>query len=263
MKRIKDKIVGHIYETTNYDQFGDLNGNRDKESKRVKDLIKSIRNKGQLQPIQVNTAMNVLDGQARLEALKFLKLPVQYYIKDAGLEECIEMNNTGKKWSTMAYINSWITNINTPAEVRTEYELLRQCILRYKKSGLSENIIIKICANNMGGGSLIKVVQKGQFRFKRPISVATNLLDYLSGFATVLKRCGRKELVIPILVEAYENCNINNQKFMMRIISNAQKLHGVGSADEARIMFQGAYNYGLKKNLINLLAESTKGEHVS
>ena len=248
------RVIGMIYETTDYDMFNRLDGNRDVDERRVKDCEKSIDVHGQLRLVEVNELMEIIDGQARVAALQRLGMPIQYYIKQgAGLTECIEENNTGRKWPTESYIKSFIQKADTPKQVKKDYQLLLECLTKYKKSGLTENIIIKICAKDWGGGSVIKATQKGLFRFKRPPEIATKLLDYLADFSMILKRCGRKELVVPVLCDIYEDETINNEIFLARCIRNMNQFHGVASTEEARIMFQYAYNCGLKKNKIQLV----------
>jgi hypothetical protein len=103
-----------IYETTNYDEFKKLVGNREAKSVRVKGIIESIEKVGyQPSPILVNENMEVIDGQGRLEACKALKLPVYYTVKNGiGITECIAMNVKMKNWTIYDFINSYATQGN-------------------------------------------------------------------------------------------------------------------------------------------------------
>ena len=84
-----DKITGNVYQTRDYSKFMRLEGNREVVSKRVVKITKSIQQNGYiLNPIVVNEKMQVIDGQGRLEALKGLKMPIDYVIAEgAGLNE--------------------------------------------------------------------------------------------------------------------------------------------------------------------------------
>ena len=73
----KDKTVGHIFETTDYDIFKRLEGNRADIERRAKKVIKSIKAVGQIKaPIIVNERFEIIDGQARAEAFRRLGLPI-------------------------------------------------------------------------------------------------------------------------------------------------------------------------------------------
>ena len=243
------KIVGAIYETEDYSVFKNLKGNRKRDRKRIDDLKASIlKDGGQLQPIQVNKTYCILDGQARFEALKELGLPVQYYVKEgAGLAECIAMNNTGKRWPLNDFIDSFIDREDVSEEVKDDYKRLRDYIAKYKKAHLTNTLIAKICAKNWTGGSVTKQIKHGEFRFKRPFKEATDLLDYLSKFANIIKSCGRKELLFPVLVEFYFNKEKDNDIFEAQCKKYQNEIHGVGSTEEARGMFEYIYWYNRKR----------------
>lgn len=102
-------IAGNYYETDEYDMFKPLEGNRTDYIKRAAKVIASIKKRGYiLSPICINEKCEVVDGQARLEALQQLKMPVHYYIAEgAGIEDCIAMNIYGTKWSALNYAQSY------------------------------------------------------------------------------------------------------------------------------------------------------------
>lgn len=68
-----------IFHTREYRKFKLIKGNRIVDENHVRALMKSMRNKDLLIPIAVNSKMEVLDGQHRLEARKRLAYDVPYY----------------------------------------------------------------------------------------------------------------------------------------------------------------------------------------
>lgn len=104
-----DKIRGNVFQTSDYDKFVRLEGNRPVLAQRITKIEKSIRDNGYiLNPIVVNEKMQVIDGQGRLEALKRLSLPVDYVVADgAGLTECVALNSSSTKWGIEDFINSY------------------------------------------------------------------------------------------------------------------------------------------------------------
>ncbi len=95
-------------ETTNYEIFKTLAGNRDIDLPNVRSLVKSIRENGYIgTPILVSKNFEVLDGQHRLEALKQLGLPVPYEIREMNLTQVQALNNASRKWAIIDYIKSY------------------------------------------------------------------------------------------------------------------------------------------------------------
>lgn len=95
-------------ETTNYEIFKTLTGNRDIDLPNVRSLVKSIRENGYIgTPILVSQNFEVLDGQHRLEALKQLGLPVPYEIREMNLTQVQALNNASRKWGLIDYIKSY------------------------------------------------------------------------------------------------------------------------------------------------------------
>lgn len=98
-----------IYETTNYEQFVKLLGNRDVKPSRLSAIKESILRVGyRPSPILVNEKKEVIDGQGRLMACKDLNLPI-LFIEEPGLtiEDCISMNIKMKNWDESDYINCY------------------------------------------------------------------------------------------------------------------------------------------------------------
>lgn len=86
-----------IFRTNKYEIFKQLKGNREVSPKRISKIINSIKEVGYIiNPIIVNEKMEVIDGQGRLEALRILKMPVDYIIQDGiGIKECISIKLIG------------------------------------------------------------------------------------------------------------------------------------------------------------------------
>ena len=78
-----------VYETTDYEQFGKLKGNRNINEAQVIGIRNSIEKIGyQPVPILVNERLEVIDGQHRLEAARTLGIPIYFIIqKGAGRGE--------------------------------------------------------------------------------------------------------------------------------------------------------------------------------
>lgn len=99
-------------ETTNYSLFKHHKSNRPIDPKNVDKLVSSLekRNLLEFRPILVNSSMEVIDGQHRLEAAKQLGLSVYYQINDeqsfeAEAADILLLNTTQKLWTLTDYLN--------------------------------------------------------------------------------------------------------------------------------------------------------------
>ncbi len=79
MAGIEEKALVTVYETTDYKAFKEK---AKADPALVAMLVESFRKKEILNPIMVNQYMEILTGQARFEAWRRLRLPVQFVICD-------------------------------------------------------------------------------------------------------------------------------------------------------------------------------------
>lgn len=102
------KVIGHIYEESDYSKFRQLEGNRNVLSGRLNKIIASISDKYILNPIIVNELYEVIDGQGRFEACKALGRPIHFIVaKDATIEDCRRMNKYNSKWTSADFVDSY------------------------------------------------------------------------------------------------------------------------------------------------------------
>lgn len=88
-----------VQTTREYSKFKKLKGDRVPTQYRVNRLISSIKKVGYIgAPIIVNEKMEIVDGQARVEALETLSLSVPYIVvPGAGLDEAMALNGVQSK----------------------------------------------------------------------------------------------------------------------------------------------------------------------
>lgn len=102
---------GVVLETTDYTIFKDLVGNRPVEKLHVKELIRSLTDRGNLIrefPVVVNEKMEIIDGQHRIAALKELGWPVAYRIeKGLTIATVRDINSAQKNWNWLDYAHSF------------------------------------------------------------------------------------------------------------------------------------------------------------
>jgi hypothetical protein len=98
-----------IYETSEYDVFKRMKGNRPIDWKHVDEIKKAMATKDLKDPIKVNQDFEVIDGQHTLEARKALGLPVYFVAsQDGDLTSVQALNANRKAWSIDNYMHSYI-----------------------------------------------------------------------------------------------------------------------------------------------------------
>lgn len=129
--------------TTKYKNFTFLSGNRPISQWHVQEIVTSFQANPaliELRPILVNEDMGVIDGQHRLKALEFLKLPVPY-IKSPGLtiQTAQIMNALQRPWKLIDFANSYAESGNN------NYQLFLRYLHDY--APLTSSVLIRYLGN--------------------------------------------------------------------------------------------------------------------
>lgn len=105
--------------TRDYEKFKFLKGNRATTPARIKKIQNSIMSVGYVtSPILVNENFEIIDGQGRFEALKGLKMPIEYIVHPGiSLKECQAMNIYQSNWKLTDYIASY-AEVGNPSYIR-------------------------------------------------------------------------------------------------------------------------------------------------
>lgn len=188
-----------VLQTNNYNIFRTLDGNRSVETKRVTKIRESIVQHGYIfNPIICNEHMEIIDGQGRLQALKELKLPVDYIIcPGLTVKDCIVMNAYGSKWTTKDYINSYAER------GYASYTYLRFLLDQYRSVGLTPvatALTDKIEFNN-------KTIINGEFECTaNQYEHASKKLEYVAQFVPGIEKHnkGSKAIILQALMFAYD-----------------------------------------------------------
>jgi len=101
-----------IKETIDYEIFKKHGHNRELVESNVMKIMRSIQIKNLLEyrPILVNSKMEIIDGQHRLEAAKRLGIRVFYEVKkDAEMSDIVLLNDNLKTWHREDYLNYYCT----------------------------------------------------------------------------------------------------------------------------------------------------------
>lgn len=115
-----------VYQTTDYEMFKFLKGNREINKTNEKNLEKNFGENGEnyvMNPIIVNEKMEIIDGQHRFTALKKIGKPIHYIVvKGVGGDAAQRMNQVSLRWSLLNYVKY---HKETDPNCARLYELIR------------------------------------------------------------------------------------------------------------------------------------------
>jgi hypothetical protein len=125
--------------------FKTLEGNRELNKLHVARLKKSFSDNYLFTPILVNSNMEIIDGQHRIEAAKGLNLPIRFIkLNGYGLREIQIYNSNMKNWKKEDYLNGYC-DLKYP-----EYLKFRNFMRRFPEFGISssEAMLLLYAGNN-------------------------------------------------------------------------------------------------------------------
>ncbi|MFC4219045.1 ParB N-terminal domain-containing protein [Flagellimonas marina] len=104
-----------IQQTTDYERFQIITGNRSISQKKVDRIINDVNNGLNLFPYcpvivcQDKGKMKIIDGQHRFKASKKLEMPIHYVVaEDISIRDIARMNSNTDKWKYIDFLNCYI-----------------------------------------------------------------------------------------------------------------------------------------------------------
>ena len=246
-------VNNKFFETRDYSMFKKVRGNRPVDEAHVKQLKKLIAEKDLMDPIRVNSNIEVVDGQHTLQARKELGLPVPYIIINSDDPLDVARLNQGRKnWSLDHFLGHHC------ARGKMDYKI---CKSKMQQWGLpvAETIILllKISSRYSTIGTTFK---EGNFKIPaggiehcdRIGGQLNSLKKYLIGIDNSDRRIKRQIITAYIIADRHPKWQYERFKTALKSKS-AWLLHGTTSKDYINI-FQKIYNAGRKpKQRINLV----------
>lgn len=241
-----DKVIGVRNETTDYAKFRYQVGNRCADLQaRKKKLIPSIRAHGQLHDIEVNENYEIIDGQARFEALKELGLPVRYVMMPGRtIEHTVAENATVTAWKLTDYLDCY-TN-------RGDENYVRFHRLMDAHKGIPAVAIMNIVTGTFGGArrssSKQNSVKAGNMIFsEEQAAEAEEVLAFVDKMLAISAGNGTKTLFCQGCGFICRIASLDKD----RMLAKWEKLHAMknlggrryGSLKELMEIMQAVYNY--------------------
>lgn len=242
---MKTEKIGNVWRTNDRQGFKHLNGNRGVERPRVQGVIDSINTVGYvMSPIVVNEKMEVIDGQARLQAFEELKLPVDFVIAyGAGVRECIYLNRRTSAWTMKDYIKSYNDLGSVP------YRFLQALITAY--GVLPFQVIVYALQIREIHQDLLK---SGKFTCTaKDYEGARRLLDAIMEIKPILDRVGGdKRHICKAIMFALSQGLVDRSTLREKLEKFWSLMFPVANIGDALDMLENVYNYRNRNKIYGL-----------
>ncbi len=229
----KEKTIASIMETSDYDKFKFVVGNRHIDRKHVDKIKGELKMKVIVDPIMVNKDMGILDGQHRYTARKELGLPIQYYVgQDMTPEEIARMNDVAKKWKPENYADVYLTE---------SYRVYRSFRQIYPQFNHSIAIVLLTNGNSVGDGDAETSFRQGKFLVRsinKADTLAKNLIA-IGEFTPVYKR----RSFVYALMRAMDVKGFDIKRFVRKLPHKGHSLKDYGRSDDFLAAIEQVYNW--------------------
>ena len=252
---MKDKEIGKIYETKEYEKFKIYEWNRNINVATINKINKSVTENGwRVEPIIVNEEYGVIDGQHRLKYASENNLPI-YYMVIPGLtkNDCQMMNSIRSSWLVADYIEFYAIQGNS------SYTMLLNLDSVY--TNFNYGVLLYALNKEMYGGGSTKKIQAGTFTCTvDEYNSAIEKLDFLNNLLPYIKKVkGRKTQFCWAILFAYEQKDIDKERLEKVIIENCNNINPPADMETALKEIERIYNYKIKKeNIVYLVTEWKK-----
>lgn len=241
-----DKRIGSVFQTDNLNQFKYLDSNRELKN-RVSRVKKSIKEYGWINnPIVCNEKLEVIDGQARLQACKDLGIGLTYtVIPSLGIKECRVLNSISANWTVDDYVKSYADS------GIVDYKYMHQIIVKIKTEwGRNQTQILR----QMTGDSHIEVnIKAGVIKFaEKEYNEAVERISWVTPFRKVLTETGfdTAKMYEALYFAARKLPEEQKIKLLRKFEKKLNKLEykQPGSIADGISIIDDISNYGVKKS---------------
>ena len=267
-----DTQIGEIYETKNYNKFSYLKTNRPINQMRVNNIKNSIDQIGQVEPIMVDEAFKIIDGQHRFEACMALEKQVKYFISNSLIDKealMIEANMNKQNWNNDNFCNHWMMKEKethpelvemfkvNPWTEDLPYHVFHMC----REFKIQHQVLMALIYNygSLNGASPAKR-QKNEELFKRCELKIYNLQRYrenINFFVAIInyekdssQKIATQRNFQSAILKFVRSKNFVKSKFLTQIQKYPFTLERKSTIDDYVTLIMYIYNYAQKKNKI-------------
>lgn len=228
-----------VYTTKDYFLFKPVNGNRNKNMLHLNRLKKSISDNYLFTAIIVNENYEIIDGQHRFEAIKELKLPLNYIImKGYTLREVQILNANSKNWNAEDYLEGYC-NLGFK-----DYIVYRNFKNKYN---FGHNECMSLLSNSRD--VKLNLFYEGKFKVYNLLE-AEKKADLILLTEPYYKNCRRRSYVYA-MIALFNNPNFIFSDFLQKLKIQPTALQDCNNQTSYLSLIEEIYNYK-SRNKVNL-----------
>jgi hypothetical protein len=228
-----------VHTTTDYFLFKPVNGNRNKNMLHLNRLKKSISDNYLFTAIIVNENYEIIDGQHRFQAIKELKLPLNYIImKGYTLREVQILNANSKNWNAEDYLEGYC-NLGFK-----DYIVYRDFKNKYN---FGHNECMSLLSNSRD--VKLNLFYDGKFKVHNLLE-AEKKADLILLTEPYYKNCRRRSYVYA-MISLFNNPNFIFSDFLQKLKIQPTALQDCNNQTSYLTLIEEIYNYR-SRNKVNL-----------
>jgi hypothetical protein len=229
--------MSKLEKSKDYKKFNLRKDNRKVTERQVLQLMESMEKHGFIAPLIVNSKMEVLDGQNRLEAAKRLKLEVEYKIHDGNgkMAELLSDLQISSKWAAADYLHYYVTH------GRRDYVAFKRFI---ETNNIKLGIGISIAMSNSGGAAL-SVFKRGLLKFDKEKSLKIlQDINEIRGSCRSFDDFADSDRFLKALIRIQQHKFFSKKKLLAKIKSNPGFIKPCGDCVSYISQFNALVNKG-------------------
>jgi len=233
------EILTNVLRSKDYNIFKSLEGNREVNKVHVDRLKKSFEGGYLLNPILVNSKMQIIDGQHRFNAAKSLGLHINYIIcPDYGLKEIQVLNSNMKNWNKNDYLEGFCDLGN---EEYIKFRDFKNEFTQFNFSCIEQLIVNNTHANR---GSYFKDGDLKVFDINQSRKFANDILKIKSFYDGFGRRSFVAAMITILKIEEFEI-----ERFIRKLEVCPNKLHHCANVTQYRALIENIYNWKATKKI--------------
>jgi len=241
MSNALKEIKGKVFETTDYDLFKNVKGNRVVNENWAEKLAEKMEERHLDDPIRVTSNYKVLDGQHRILACKQLGRPVRFYIVDNGNDlDVTRLNSDRKNWTLEGYLNFWH---DRPHAHQQDYQLLKHLTTKYE---LGLEVAIVAGARRVNRDSTLSAdFKSGKYKVV-DYGWAQRFGEDYQKLVGVLGKVAKQRTFLNVFLIFYKHPDFEFARFLHAIKTNGGKILNASDRTTMIKVFEQVYNFQLK-----------------
>jgi hypothetical protein len=237
-----------IQQTSNYNLFTTITGNRIINKKKVEKLVDDINNGLNLLPYcpiivyEDDNELKIVDGQHRFETSQKLNLPVYYVVCDKlDLRQIARLNSRSDKWSNKDFLECYISlGIE-------DYKLLQEFIKEYE---MIYSAAIELLMNGKvkTGKNTMEIFRDGELKVNH-LEVAKEMAS-LAREVFFRYKFRNDRYIIQAVQELKEKGLCDFEVLTQKIAATPMLMNPQGSAKEYIYNIERVYNHNNQKRVV-------------